>query len=80
MRYASFARDSATGLLFGATGGTTTLNAFSSLTTHTVSGVPFYAMQYIAGHGLEVILDDLRRLTGLYVPSLDPVRLLQDPA
>jgi WD40 repeat protein/serine/threonine protein kinase len=27
-------------------------------------GVYYYAMQYIAGHGLDVILDDLRRLRG----------------
>jgi serine/threonine protein kinase len=27
-------------------------------------GVPFYAMQYIAGHSLEAVLDDLRRLRG----------------
>jgi serine/threonine protein kinase/WD40 repeat protein len=26
--------------------------------------VPFYAMQYIAGHSLEAVLDDLRRLRG----------------
>jgi WD40 repeat protein/serine/threonine protein kinase len=32
-------------------------------------GVHYYAMQFIQGHGLDVILDDLRRLRGEEVPS-----------
>jgi serine/threonine protein kinase/WD40 repeat protein/Flp pilus assembly protein TadD len=37
-------------------------------------GVHYYAVQFIQGHGLDAILDDLRRLRGLAAGSEEPCR------
>src|SRR5262249_52715694 len=36
-------------------------------------GLPYYAMQYIAGHGLDAVLEDVRRLRAGRIATGDPV-------